>query len=91
MTQAHKPCKAEVLRTQPLGMRAVNGDEMYAFVLRVIVDGHVHSEVQIGSPVPVAAMSLLRPGTVLPALQPSDGDDTELVVDWEAAIQREAD
>jgi hypothetical protein len=83
MTQIHEPCKVQVVRIQSLGMRAANRDEMYALVLRVVV---TRCEVQIGSPVPAAAMALLRPGAMLPALRPTDGTDVELVVDWEAAI-----
>jgi hypothetical protein len=67
-------------------MRAVNGDEMYAFVVKVIADGRLRSVVQIGSPVPMVAMSLLQPGTMLPAVRPSDGDDSELMLDWQTAI-----
>jgi hypothetical protein len=86
MTQVHERCEAKIVRAQSLGMRSVNGDEMYALVLRVVVDGQINGEVQIGSPVPIAAMSLLRPGTKLPALRRSDGDETDLVLDWGTAI-----
>jgi hypothetical protein len=86
MAQVDERCDAEVVRTQSLGMRALNGDEIYALVLRVVVDGQIGREVEIGSPVPLAAMPLLRPGTTLPALRHSDGNDTALLLDWETAI-----
>jgi hypothetical protein len=80
------PCEAEIVRTQPLGMRTPAGEDMYAFVLMVAGVGQPSYKVWVGSAVPAAALSLLSVGTRLPARRLPNGDDTELVVDWEAAL-----
>ncbi len=80
------PCNAVIVETQPLGMRNPNGDDMYAFTLTVIAEGRPPYQIQLGNPVPAAALPLLYPGHTVPAKRMPDGDDRELVIDWEAAL-----
>jgi hypothetical protein len=80
------PCKAVIVQTQPLGMRNPRGDDMYAFVLTVMVEGRSPYQIQVGNPVPAPAIPLLYPGNTVPARRMPDGDDRELVIDWEAAL-----
>jgi hypothetical protein len=88
VTQIYESCEAEVVSAQPLGMRAANGEEMYALVVRVL-DGEISREIQIGLSVPANAMSGLRPGTTLRALRRPGSDYAEIVLDWETALRRE--
>jgi hypothetical protein len=80
------PCKGVIVQTQPLGMRNPKGDDMYAFVLTVMAEGRSPYQIQVGNPVPAPAIPLLYPGNTVPARRMPDGDDRELVIDWEAAL-----
>ncbi len=80
------PCKAVIVETQPLGMRNAKGDDMYAFSLTVIAAGRAPFQIQVGNPVPAAAVPLLYPGNTVPAKRIPDGDDRQVVIDWEAAL-----
>jgi hypothetical protein len=80
------PCKAVIVQTQPLGMRNPKGDDKYAFVLTVMAEGRSPYQIQVGNPVPAPAIPLLYPGNTVPARRMPDGDDRELVIDWEAAL-----
>lgn len=80
------PCKAEIVDTQPLGIRNTKGDDMYAFTLTVTADGRPPYRIQLGNSVPAAAVPLLYPGNTVPAKRIPDGDDRELVIDWEVAL-----
>ncbi|MGO9972833.1 MAG: hypothetical protein ACLP01_08510 [Solirubrobacteraceae bacterium] len=79
-------CKAVIVETQSLGMRSSKGNDMYAFVLTVIADGRPPYQIQVGNSVPAAALPLLYRGNTVPAKRMADGDDRELVIDWEAAL-----
>jgi hypothetical protein len=81
-----EPCKAVIVETQPLGMRNQKGVDMYAFMLTVFAEGRSPYQIQVGNPVPAAAVPLLYPGNTVPAKRMPDGDDRELVIDWEAAL-----
>jgi hypothetical protein len=81
-----EPCKAVIVQTQPLGMRNAKGDDMYAFGLTVMADGRPPYQIQVGNPVPAAALPLLYPGKTVPAKRMPHGDDRELVIDWQAAL-----
>ena len=81
-----EPCKAVIVETQPLGMRNPKGDDMYAFMLTVLAEGRPPYQIQVGNPVPAAALPLLYPGNTVPAKRMAEGDDRELVIDWEAAL-----
>ncbi len=80
------PCKAVIVETQPLGMRNPKGEDMYAFRLTVMAEGRLPYQIRVGNPVPVAALPLLYPGNTVPAKRMPDGDDRELVIDWDAAL-----
>lgn len=79
-------CKAVIVQTQSLGMRSSTGKDMYAFVLAVMAEGRPQFEIQLASPVPAPALPLLYPGNTVPAKRMPDGDDHELVIDWDAAL-----
>jgi hypothetical protein len=81
-----EPCKAVIVQSQPLGMRNAKGDDMYAFSLTVMAEGRPPYQIQVGNPVPAAAVPLLYPGNTVPAKRMPDGDDRELVIDWETTL-----
>ncbi len=82
------PCKAVIVETQPLGMRNPKGDDMYAFALTVLADGRPPYQIQVGNPVPAAAVPLLYPGNTVPAKRMPNGDDRQVVIDWQAALDQ---
>jgi hypothetical protein len=82
------PCKAVIVQTQPLGMRNPRGEDMYAFALTILADGRPPYQIQVGNPVPAAAVPLLYPGNTVPAKRMPDGDDREVVIDWQAALEQ---
>jgi hypothetical protein len=79
-------CQVVIVQSQPLGMRNLKGDDMYALLVTVMAEGRAPYEVQIGNAVPAAALPLLYPGNTVPAKRMPDGDDHELVIDWEGAL-----
>jgi hypothetical protein len=79
-------CTVVILQSQPLGMRNLKGDDMYAFLLTVLAEGRTPYQIQVGTPVPGAAVPLLYPGNTVPAKRMADGDDHELAIDWEGAL-----
>ena len=79
-------CEAVIVQSQPLGMRNPKGDDMYAFRLTVIAEGRTPYQIQVGNPVPAAAVGLVYPGNTVPAKRMAGGDDHELVIDWEGAL-----
>jgi hypothetical protein len=81
-----QPCKAVIVESQPLGMRNPKGDDMYAFLLTVLAEGRAPYQIQVGNPVPAAALPLLYPGSTVPAKRMPDGDERELAIDWQAAL-----
>jgi hypothetical protein len=81
-----EPCKAVIVETQPLGMRNQKRVDMYAFTLTVFAEGRPPYQIQVGNPVPAAAVPLLYPGNTVPAKRMPDGDDRELAIDWKAAL-----
>jgi hypothetical protein len=82
------PCTAVIVESQSLGMRHPTGDDMYALRLTIVGDGRPPYQVQVGKPVPAAALALLSPGNAVPAKRMPDGDDRELVIDWEVALSQ---
>jgi hypothetical protein len=82
------PCKAVIVQSQPLGMRNPKGDDMYAFALTILTDGRPPYQIQVGNPVPADAVPLLYPGNTVPAKRMPDGDDREVVIDWQAALEQ---
>ena len=80
------PCKAVIVQSQPLGMRSSTGKDMYAFVLTVLATDRAPFQIQVGNPVPAEAVPLIYPGNTVPAKRMPDGDERELVIDWDAAL-----
>lgn len=80
------PCKAIIVESQPLGMRNPAGKAMYAFLLTIMADGRPPFQIQVGNPVPDNAIPLLYPGNAVPAKRMPDGDDRQVVIDWDAAL-----
>ncbi len=80
------PCTAVIVQAQPLGMRDLKGEDVYAFQLAVMDDGLSPYQIQIANSVPAAALALLSPGNAVPARRLPDGGDRELVIDWDAAL-----
>jgi hypothetical protein len=67
-------------------MRNPSGDDMYAFMLTILAEGLAPYQIQVGNPVPAAALPLLYPGNTVPAKRMPDGDQHEVVIDWRAAL-----
>jgi hypothetical protein len=80
------PCHAVIVQTQPLGMKNPAGVEMHAFLLTIMADGRPPYQVQVGMPVPPEAVPLLYPGNKVPAKRLADGQDHDVVIDWQAAV-----
>lgn len=80
------PCKAIIVQSQPLGMKNPAGKAMYAFLLTVMADGRPPYQTQVGNPVPDDAVPLLYPGNAVPAKRMPNGNDHEIVIDWDAAL-----
>jgi hypothetical protein len=51
-----------------------------------VAEGRTPYQIQVGNPVPAAAVPLLYPGNTVPARRMPDGDDRECVIDWEGAL-----
>jgi hypothetical protein len=80
-------CKAVIVQSQPLGMRSPKtGDDMYAFALTIMASGRAPYQIQVGNPVPAAALPLLYPGKTVPAKRMPNGADVEVAIDWPAAL-----
>jgi hypothetical protein len=79
-------CSAVIVQCQPLGMRNRGGDDMYAFALTMMAPGVPPYQIQVGNPVPAAALPLLYPGKTVPAKRMPDGDEREVAIDWQAAL-----
>lgn len=79
-------CKAVIVESQPLGMRNRKGDDVYAFALTILAEGRAPYQIQVGNPVPAAAVPLLYPGNTVPAKRMPNGDDREVVIDWDVAL-----
>jgi hypothetical protein len=80
-------CRVVIVETLPLGVRSPRtGDDVYAFTLTVMADGKPPYRIDVGNPVPKAAVPLLYPGSTLPAKRIPDGDERELAIDWTAAL-----
>ena len=80
------PCRAVIVQSQPMGMRSSTGKDMYAFVLTVMAEDRPPYQTQVGNPVPAGAMPLVYPGNTVPAKRIADGEDHEIVIDWDAAL-----
>ncbi len=79
-------CTAVIVQCQPLGMRNPAGDDMYAFALTIMAADLAPYQIQVGNPVPAAALPLLYPGKTVPARRMPAGDEREVAIDWSAAL-----
>jgi hypothetical protein len=79
-------CKAVIVQSQPLGMRNKAGDDVYAFALTIMAPDRAPYQIQVGNPVPAAALPLLYPGKTVPAKRMPNGADVEVAIDWQAAL-----
>jgi hypothetical protein len=77
--------EAVIVETRPLGMQNPAGLEIYAFIYNVFVDGKPSYQVNVGNPVPPAALPLMYPGSRIP-LKVSPEDPSWVVADWTAAL-----
>jgi hypothetical protein len=84
-------CRATIVRSQPLGMRDVTGDDLYALVLTIRLGGRAPSQIQVSEAVSVAAIPLLFSGNTLPAKHMPDTDVRDVAIDWTAALAEGAD
>ena len=75
------PCRALIVRLQALGLRSSSGDDLYAFVLTVMVKGRRPYQTHVGNSVPVEALHLVYPGNTVPAKRMPDGRDYEIAID----------
>jgi hypothetical protein len=85
-----EPCRAAVLRVQVLGLRNASGQEMYALLLTLLDGVGSGCPIWVGDSVPGGALKLLRRGSVLPAKRLPDGDERDIAIDWQLAVQRRA-
>jgi hypothetical protein len=77
--------EAVIVETRPLGMQNPAGLEIYAFIYNVFVDGKPSYQVNVGNPVPPAALPLMYPGSRIP-VKVSPEDPSWVVADWNAAL-----
>jgi hypothetical protein len=80
------PCRAVIVQTQPLGKKNPKGIDMHAFLLTIMAEGRPPYQTQVGMPVPAEAVPLLYPGSTVPAKRLADGQDHDVVIDWQAAL-----
>jgi hypothetical protein len=81
-------CRAVIVESQPLGTKNQKGDDMYAFMLTVLVDGQVPYQVPVGNPVPAKAVPLVYPGNNVPAKRMPSRGEKYIVIDWERALEQ---
>jgi hypothetical protein len=84
-----EPCRAAILRLQALGMRNSAGEDMYALLLTLLDGVGSGCPIWIGDSVPGGALKLLRRGSILPAKRLVDGDERDVAIDWQLAVDRQ--
>jgi hypothetical protein len=83
--ESGNPVRAVIIQTQSLNAKNPAGDELYAFVLTILEDGHAPRQTQAGNPVPASCIPLLYPGSNLPA-KVSPDNPAMVAIDWPAAL-----
>jgi hypothetical protein len=78
------PGEAVIVGSQPLGMKTPAGIDIHAMLLTVTREGADPYQVQVGNPVPPAALPFLFPGSKVP-VKIDPADPNSVVVDWDAA------
>jgi hypothetical protein len=76
--------EAVIVGSQPLGMKSPEGIDIHAMLLTVTREGVDPYQVQVGNPVPPAALPLLFPGSKVP-VKVDRADPNKVVVDWDEA------
>ncbi len=79
------PADLVIVANAPLGVRNYLGHEVNLFTLTVSVPGQAPYQVQIGNPVPPAALPLLYPGSKVPG-KVMAGEPNSVAIDWDAAL-----
>jgi hypothetical protein len=83
--QTGVPAELVIVANAPLGVRNHLGHEVHLFTLTVSVPGQAPYQVQVGNPVPAAALPLLYPGSKVPG-KVMAGEPNSVAIDWDAAI-----
>lgn len=78
------PAEVVLVQNAPLGILNWKGEEMHAFVLTVMVDGHQPWQAQVGNALPPDQLPKVFPGSRLPAKVLSVNSN-DVVIDWDAA------
>ena len=82
-------CQVVIVETLPLGTRSPHtGEDLYTFTLNVISETRAPYKIDIGNPVPKAAIPLLFAGNTLTAKRIPSVDDRMLAIDWDASLAR---
>jgi hypothetical protein len=79
------PADLVIVANAPLGVRNHLGHDVHLFTLTVSVPGQAPYQVQVGNPVPTAALPLLYPGSKVPG-KVIAGEPNSVAIDWDAAI-----
>ena len=83
------PAELVIVANTPLGVRNYLGHDVHLFTLTVSVPGQAPYQVQLGNPVPAAALPLLYPGSKVPGKVVA-GEPNSVAIDWDAAIAAQA-
>lgn len=81
-------CRAVIVEAQALGTRSPKGDDMYGFMLTVLVNGQAPYQVPVGNPVPANAIPLVYPGNNVPAKRLPSRGEKYVAIDWAAALEQ---
>ncbi len=79
-----KPAEAVIVANAPLGMRNHEGHDLHVFTLTVLPMDADPYQVQIGNPLPSAALPLVFPGARVPVRIGAEGPHA-VAVDWSSA------
>lgn len=78
------PAEAVIVASAPLGVRNHEGHDVAVFTLTVLPPGGDPYQVQVGNPLPRAALPLVFPGARVPVKLGPEGPHS-VAIDWEAA------
>lgn len=80
------PARAVIVASEPLGMKAPSGLDLYGFQLTIMVDGKAPYQIKVGNPVTPGGVPLIFPGSNVPAKYMPDGSPESVAIDWDAAV-----
>lgn len=78
------PAEAVIVASAPLGLRNHEGEDVALFTLTVLPTGGDPYQVQVGNPLPRAALPLVFPGARVPVKVGPEGPQS-VAIDWAAA------